>query len=312
MKYIIFFILNIYILLPCDSFALSDKLYEQYIKRNDFKSADIEMTKSWNHLKSILNDDDFKLLLNNQRKWIKNGREKEVQYLKFSQPFYDQCRMYAISSYARALFLGNIADFLQKNPDYSQRDINNFISNLDYFQLLNYVAQQFEPNATQNNNGIGGSEYVHCSYINDTSIGEIVGFASDLIGMFTGGTKGFIAELAGEMFSNAEKHKFLCKFNPKVRKYSVAYFYSGNVLNERFRKKETKTLSQKDMINGVTFSTTTGKSNLDYITIRADADENGEIIKNLYVYGIDRVNNALIPVNTNEFINNIVEQYEER
>lgn len=300
----------ILMLIPSFAYSLSDTKYNQYMKRSDFKGADDEMNKSWKHLKALLSEQDFKFILNNQRKWVKNGREKEVKYIEETQPFYDKCRMYAISSYARAIYLGEIANFLQNNKKYTQKDLNNFVSSLDYIKLLNSVAHKFEPNLDLSSND-HSDVYVHCTYNYDTGIGDILGFASEVLGFFTG-MKAEIAGLAAEAFSNTESHTFQCKFNNKVKKYSVAYFYSGNLLNEKFRKKETHALSKKDYINGVKFSSTTSKSNLDFITIRVDVEVDGEIIKTIYVYEIDQEHNKLNPIDEDTFFAEIVDNYEER
>lgn len=307
MKIFAILIVSFIIFFPNYSYSISDKLYNQYMKRADFKSADDEMTKNWKHLKSLLNEDDFKFVLNNQRKWVKNGREKEVEYIKNTQPFYDTCRMYAISSYARAIFLGEIAKFLQNNPNYTQSDISKFISNLDYLQLLNSVAQKFEPNF--NNTNDQSDIYLYCTYNYDTGIGDFLDIASQILGFFSG-MKAEVAGVAAEVFSDTGQHKIQCKFNNNVAKYSVAYFYTNNSTHKRFREKETRNLSQKDYINGVKFSTTTSSSNLDFITIRTDANVNGEIVKTLYAYEVDPEHNKLIPIDTDVFLSDIVNNYE--
>lgn len=312
MRKIIILAMICFILHPACAFSLSNKLYDQYMKRQDFRSADTEMNKNWKKLKALLNEDDFRYLLGNQRKWVKNGRETEVQYLRDTQPFYDQCRMYAISSHARALFLGQIARFLQDNPDYTQEDIDDFISNLDYLQILNNVAHQFEPNADSSATGIEGGEYVRCSYLNDDTLGTIMGIVGGAVSLFSSGTKSLAADLTGKLLSNAEKHKFWCKFNPNVRSYAVVYFYSGKLLDERFRERETKKLSQKERVDGVAFSTMTGKTNLDYITIQAEAEDDGDVVRNLYAYKVDRKNNSLQPLDASEFMRKIGSRYEER
>ena len=133
--------------------------------------------------------------------------------------------------------------------------------------------------------------------------------ASEILGFFTG-MKAEVAGIAADVFSDTVQHKVQCKFNNNVEKYSVAYFYTNNSNNKKFREKETHSLTQKDYINGVKFSTTTSSSNLDFITIRADANVNGEVIKTLYAYEVDPEHNKLIPVDTEVFLSDIVNEYE--
>ena len=127
---------------PRPVFSMSDKLYKQCLQQNDFNSADSLMTKNWKRLKQLLGEEDFKFVLADQRKWVKNGREKEIEYIKSDYRNINLCSLYAISSYARATLLGAIADFLQRNPNYTQQDIDNFIHTLDYVEILNAEARK--------------------------------------------------------------------------------------------------------------------------------------------------------------------------
>lgn len=127
---------------PNPAFSMSDKLYKQCLQQNDFYSADTLMTKNWKRLKTLLSEDDFKFVLADQRKWVKNGREKEIEYIQSDYRNINLCSLYAISSYARATLLGSIADFLQRNPNYTQQDIDTFIHTLDHVEILNVEARK--------------------------------------------------------------------------------------------------------------------------------------------------------------------------
>lgn len=181
-------------------------------------------------------------------------------------------------------------------------------------ETYQYISAKSKKSNKKSNNYKASNDsnnYVQCSYNKDDSLGVVLDAASEVLGFFTGFKAG-VAELAAGALSGSESHDFLCKFSPDVKKYSVAYFYSGTLLNERFRKKETHTLSDNDYKNGVKFSTTTAKSILDFITIRVDAVVNGETVKTLYAYEIDSENNKINPIDTNLFLENIVDQYEMR
>lgn len=142
MKKYIFILVILFLIIPCQSFSMSDKLYKQCLQQNDFRSADAIMTKNWKRLKILLSEEDFKYVLTDQRKWVKNGREKEIEYIRSDYRNINLCSLYAISSYARATLLGSIADFLQSNPNYTQKDIDNFIYTLDYVEILNCEAKK--------------------------------------------------------------------------------------------------------------------------------------------------------------------------
>lgn len=148
MKKCILFVFFFTILFQSSSFGMSDKLYNQCLRQSDFKSADGVMTKNWKRLKSLLSEADFKFVLEDQRRWVKNGREKEIDYIKSDYRNFNICSLYAISSYARANLLGEIANFLQNNPNYTQQDIDYFMHQLDYVSMLNNVAQSIEPTAS--------------------------------------------------------------------------------------------------------------------------------------------------------------------
>ncbi|MDE5833081.1 MAG: hypothetical protein K2H64_08875 [Desulfovibrio sp.] len=47
-----------------------------------------------------------------------------------------------ISTYSRAILLSRIANFLDSNPDYTKKDIDNFINSLDYSNILQNSASQ--------------------------------------------------------------------------------------------------------------------------------------------------------------------------
>lgn len=150
-----------------------------------------------------------------------------------------------------------------------------------------------------------------CAYRRDTGIGEGLGAISEILGFFTG-MKAEIGSAAAEIFSNTEDHVFACAFSPNVRKFSAAYFFTDPTTNARFREKENHSLSPTYNSEAIKFSKMAPKSILDFLTIRADADINGEIVKTLYVYQIDRENDRLIPIDTKSFLNDVVDQYEMR
>lgn len=152
MKKTLFIIFMLCICYPSLAFPMSDKLYNQCLQQNNFKSADAIMTKNWKRLKTLLSAEDFKFVLADQRKWVKNGREKEIDYIKSDYKNINLCSLYAISSYARAILLGEIADFLQRNPNYSQYDIDNFIHSLDYVEILKVEAKKVSSTASNNRN----------------------------------------------------------------------------------------------------------------------------------------------------------------
>lgn len=152
MKKTLFILFALCVFYPSLVFSMSDKLYNQCLQQNDFKSADAIMTKNWKRLKTLLSAEDFKFVLADQRKWVKNGREKEIDYIKSDYKNINVCSLYAISSYARATLLGEIADFLQRNPNYSQSDIDNFIHSLDYVKILKAEAQNVSSTASSTRN----------------------------------------------------------------------------------------------------------------------------------------------------------------
>lgn len=292
------------IFIPTPILALSNKNYDIYMQRKDFKEADDDMNITWKKVKAATSTEQFKSILANQRLWVKNGREKEVSYLKNNFPFYDTCRLYSISTRARSLYLDQILKYVKDNPSLDKTSLTNFMKNVNYVGLLNYLAPKMEEiyGITNNNYTL----LVHCTYQNDTSLGEIAGIASDVLSYFTS-SKAQVASIASSLMTNMSTHNFQCNFRPNVYKYSIAYFYSG--LTKKFIEKETHDLKDKRVIK---FSKTTGKSTLDFITIRADTIENGETIKTLYTFKVDPQNNKINAIDSQSFLSDIVHQYKQK
>lgn len=170
MKKILYIILICNFFIPSYAFSMSDKLYNQCLQQNDFKSADGVMTKNWKKLKSLLSESDFKFVLQDQRRWVKNGRENEIEYIKGSYKNINLCSLYAIVSYARANLLGEIANFVKSNPNYTQNDIDIFIHNLDYVDMLNGYAQQVASTDYVSNNSVENKNNSSTSKITDIII----------------------------------------------------------------------------------------------------------------------------------------------
>lgn len=142
MKKALYLLALLLLLFPPGAFSMSDQLYKECLRQKDFNAADSEMNKNWKRLKSLLNKADFRFVLEDQRKWVKNGREMEIDYIRDEYANLNICSLYAISSFTRADLLAKIADFIQDYPSYSQSDIDRFISNLDYIGTLNEIARK--------------------------------------------------------------------------------------------------------------------------------------------------------------------------
>lgn len=302
MRISIILIIITIIIFPSTSLCLSDSKYKEFIQRDDFRNAENFLAEAWKELRGNIEGDIFKKILLLQRQWIKNGREKEVAYLKKTQPFYDEIRMYSISTMARANFIKKINESLSSIG--TSKDFDKIIKNINYVNLLNFYAKKLDEG---DDPSVMTDSLIFCTYNNYDDVSELLGLAAEIL--FAMGGKAESAGNIAEMASYIDRQEFCCHFRRNVTKYSVALFYDG--LFSKFFNKETHNISENDMFNGFRFSSTTLKSSLDFVTIRVNANINNDEVKFLYAFEIDRKNKKLERIDPNKFINDFLPQYKE-
>ena len=84
-------------------FAISEKDYLLCFKNGEFSLSDNILNASWKNLKKLSSQKFFKIILDDQREWVKVGRDVEVNALQELLPNTDECTLYSLSARGRAL-----------------------------------------------------------------------------------------------------------------------------------------------------------------------------------------------------------------
>ena len=105
----IFAALALLALLAGSAFALSDAEYKKMMKDKDFARADKALTQAWNKAKKSFpatkaGKEAYQLLLEDQREWIRNGRDANAQDL-IGMEGYSRVEAYAEVTRERAKYL---------------------------------------------------------------------------------------------------------------------------------------------------------------------------------------------------------------
>lgn len=76
----LFSVLTLLFMLYVPAYALSDAQYLEWKKSSaEFREADEEMTDSYKSCKNILPESDFNEIRDEQREWIKSGRDERAR-----------------------------------------------------------------------------------------------------------------------------------------------------------------------------------------------------------------------------------------
>jgi len=106
--------LMLLILVSAPAFALSDADYLKMKKNSQtFARADRKLTNTWNKLKKSLPDYAFQQLQQNQREWIKKGRDDEAK--KYIKEGYSRTEAYTLATNDRANKLPEIAAMYEED-----------------------------------------------------------------------------------------------------------------------------------------------------------------------------------------------------
>ena len=92
--------------LAAPSFALSDAEYKRLMKDKNFARADKALSREWDRAKKLFpktkeGQAAYKLLLDNQREWIKNGRDAEAKEI-MENAGYSRTVAYAMATLSRS------------------------------------------------------------------------------------------------------------------------------------------------------------------------------------------------------------------
>ena len=96
----VFVAVALVLVLCAQAFALSDSEYKKFMKNAGFAAADKELTKAYNEAKKSMSKEDFAELRDDQREWVKSGRDEEAQYL--IEDGVSRIEAYAQVTFARA------------------------------------------------------------------------------------------------------------------------------------------------------------------------------------------------------------------
>ena len=100
-------------LLASPAFALSDSDYLKYKKNAKFYQADKKLTQVWNSLKKSMQPKHFAELQQNQRYWIKTGRDEVARaYIKKG---YSRVEAYTQATLDRVEALPGLADDIRNS-----------------------------------------------------------------------------------------------------------------------------------------------------------------------------------------------------
>lgn len=311
---ILFAIFIVSVLFPINTYALTDQQISNLMRNPMFSDSMAEYMKQVNDIKDTFGNVVFNKFKSSESKYFSSNIDKEVEYLKLVQPFYDKWRMYADVVLGRAWYMSNVLkDYKTKleitsgiEKFFKIGDITDIDKQLYVLYLesapnsRNFVLENSR--LTEDKLGIINPNHVYCRYDNYATLMMALGLVYDVVDAMTGG----MPASDGSTFSTIDHQTFTCRYYGKVKKYSIGYFYNG--WTKKFYEKETKNI-EKGNYSKIEFSTTTLKSDLDYISIRVDIDVNNSIIQELYVFQIDKNKKKLYVVDPNLFLNTIAPQY---
>lgn len=316
LKKIVIFIMTVFLFADI-SYALSNKKYEEFMMRQDFRNSDNYLTKCWKDLKSNIDKNTFRNILNIQRQWVKSGRYEEVNYIKRHYSNLDEIAMYSVATLSRAQFIRSISTFLKNNPHFSDDMLEKFILSLNYYDIIDDSVNTYKNkyhDSKQDSNIMSGvidnNELIQCSYKSyekERSTAELANNILSFISPFVSNKWVTGANMLSGALSKIDRQEFLYKFAKDLNTYTIYEFYTGET-KKFYNNRGTRKITQDDFKNGFSFSTNSIKSNLDYVAIDVRKKGNNAN-KKLYVYKVDKYNNSMSQVDTRHFLQNIIDNY---
>ena len=105
---ILFAIFIVSVLFPINTYALTDQQISNLMRNPMFSDSMAEYMKQVNDIKDTFGNVVFNKFKSSESKYFSSNIDKEVEYLKLVQPFYDKWRMYADVVLGRAWYMSNV------------------------------------------------------------------------------------------------------------------------------------------------------------------------------------------------------------
>lgn len=143
-------------LFAVDANALTEQEYQNLTEVPHFKQADRDLSKAWNDVYSKLSGEYKKMVLSDQRKWVKNGRDRIAEEIMKDGVSFEEA--YTIATYLR---IGNLYVIEYNNnlseSEYDSARADGYYSDQMYSKAIDIIAS-FKSNSsvpeTNKNNAI--------------------------------------------------------------------------------------------------------------------------------------------------------------
>lgn len=151
MKHIYFFCIVIFIFIPHYCFAIDDKTYQRYKKNSEsFNELETELNSIWSDIIQLASEEEKKMLISQQKKWIFKKRDQEASKLR-EDTYILPVEAYELVTSARIFILKKYKEQLQsknKKVSIEGRIYHGEIDNKKYWILkaneVRYILGSFE------------------------------------------------------------------------------------------------------------------------------------------------------------------------
>lgn len=106
------------------------------MRDNDFALLDNLLNKRWRVLKEIANRAQFQVILEDQRKWNKTGRDIDADYIRYLDPSLSKLSQFKIVLLSRIYYFNSLIKFLDNHHNYPAEKLRVDLGNYDASPVL--------------------------------------------------------------------------------------------------------------------------------------------------------------------------------
>ena len=243
---ILFAIFIVSVLFPINTYALTDQQISNLMRNPMFSDSMAEYMKQVNDIKDTFGNVVFNKFKSSESKYFSSNIDKEVEYLKLVQPFYDKWRMYADVVLGRAWYMSNVLKDYKTKLEITS-GIEKFFTTGDITDIdkqLYVLYLESAPNSrnfvlensrlTEDKLGIINPNHVYCRYDNYATLMMALGLVYDVVDAMTGG----MPASDGSTFSTIDHQTFTCRYYGKVKNILLDIFIMVGQKNSMKKKQK--------------------------------------------------------------------------
>lgn len=137
-----FLIFVLFVFATAPARAISEPDYEFFLNDPTFARLDGLLNRHWRQLKEEASRDQYDAILDNQRRWVKNGRDFDADYLLSLDPSLSRINRFKIVLLTRDYLLFSLIKMLRKNPDYPWYELSDYLSEYDPRPVLRAMLEK--------------------------------------------------------------------------------------------------------------------------------------------------------------------------